>query len=182
MVIYHVKMKYSEGAVTALCGMQSRIYGRIPMLCAELVSVVLLSAALTLDLFILWKVILLLSGVLIFSFVRHLPTYRARSIAKSWGGEPPETAYTFSSNDILLESKGRERRLSYETILRVIHDERYLYLFTARNAAYLVPKDQITPGDPDGLLRLLTEKTGRKARFIPGTAGAQNTPPFRFTR
>lgn len=55
-------------------------------------------------------------------------------------GEFPRTVLTFREEDILVEERsGRTDPMAYSSILRLVRDDEYWYLFISRTAAYMLP-------------------------------------------
>lgn len=163
---YRARIRYSEDSITRLCKVQSKVYfspGRALLL---LICVSLMSAGVIWKGANLVKIILVAAGALSYSFISYVPVYKAKATLSTMKGNYPETTYTFSDSCILLESGTKNAELEYEKIIGIAHDESYIYMFISKTRAYMIDKNRIRPMDPDGLIKFLTDKINKKARYI----------------
>ncbi len=77
-------------------------------------------------------------------------------------GEFPRTTLTFKDDEIGIEERsGKTGSMKYGSILRLIRDDEYWYLFISRTAAYMLPitglNGQVSPARFEALLQ---KKTG----------------------
>lgn len=77
-------------------------------------------------------------------------------------GEFPRTTLTFKDDEIGIEERsGKTGSMKYGSILRLIKDDEYWYLFISRTAAYMLPitglNGQVSPARFEALLQ---KKTG----------------------
>ena len=78
---------------------------------------------------------------------------------KAQGGVFPRTDMTFAESAIhIREEDGSSSDLSYDRIIRLVEDPQYLYLFITREAAYMVPLDQIP--DKKSFMGFLEKQVG----------------------
>lgn len=88
---------------------------------------------------------------------------RAGKVIGSMNGRFPFTRYRFSPTEILLDAgeddDGEPKRIAYASLIRLVEDEGYLYLYISRLSAYMIDKATIAP-DLASLKALIAKQTG----------------------
>ena len=89
--------------------------------------------------------------------------FRANSVAdgvsEAMHGRYPLLSYSFSEDGF---TDGEDRpEVLYNSLYRLIADERYLYLFVSKASGYMLSRDSVLgEGGADGLMAFLSEKSG----------------------
>ena len=77
------------------------------------------------------------------------------------GGKFPLTKMSFSSSGVRVKEEGGQvEAIKYSDFLRLAEDSKYYYLFITKEAAYMVPKEQIK--DDPAFRSLLKKGSGKK--------------------
>lgn len=88
---------------------------------------------------------------------------RADKVISSMNGRFPCTRYRFSAAQILLDAEegGNEEspRIPYASLIRLVEDEGYLYLYISKLSAYMIDKATISP-DVSSLKELIGQQSG----------------------
>lgn len=88
---------------------------------------------------------------------------RAGKVISSMNGRFPFTRYRFSPTEILLDAgedgDGEPQRIAYSSLIRLVEDEGYLYLYISRLSAYMIDKATVAP-DVASLKALIGKQTG----------------------
>lgn len=88
---------------------------------------------------------------------------RAGKVIDSMHGRFPFTRYRFSDAEILLDagedSPGEPQRIPYSSLIRLVEDEGYLYLYISKLSAYMIDKATVAP-DIAALKALTAKSTG----------------------
>ena len=90
---------------------------------------------------------------------------RAGKVIASMNGRFPFTRYHFSPTEILLDSgeggDGEPQRIAYSSLIRLVEDEGYLYLYISRLSAYMIDKATVSPDAPS-LRAMIEQQSGLK--------------------
>ena len=105
------------------------------------------------------RMLLLLIGVLLFSFRDFASQFRAEGVLQQRKNVQSTVHYTFTEKAILLDE---QVRCKYKQLDRLILDKDYYYLFFSPQSAVIFPKETLEPADADAFLTLLETKTGKQ--------------------
>ena len=98
-------------------------------------------------------------GCLIFSNSNAAAEYTANRIIELFKGNYPTLHYSFSYSFLMLEDSNKT--VEYNSLIRLVEDDEYLYLFENPQYAVMVKKSLISgENGAEGLKKLLSEKTG----------------------
>lgn len=90
---------------------------------------------------------------------------RAGKVIEGMHGRFPFTRYRFNPAEILLDAgedgDGEPQRIAYSSLIRLVEDEGYLYLYISRLSAYMIDKATVAP-DVASLKALIGRQTGLK--------------------
>ena len=88
---------------------------------------------------------------------------RASKVIDSMNGRFPFTCYRFGPAEILLDAgedgDGEPQRIAYASLIRLVEDEGYLYLYISKLSAYMIDKATVAP-DAASLKALIEKQTG----------------------
>ncbi|MGN1000193.1 MAG: YcxB family protein, partial [Faecousia sp.] len=86
--------------------------------------------------------------------------HRADKIIDSGKGTLPHTRFRFREEDFTVKSGGYEKTVSYRLLYALLEDEQYLYLFLNADAAYMVDKATLSPGEMSLFQAALEKRSG----------------------
>ena len=159
-----ITMKHTEESIKRLAKVQydtfsvhtKVIWYGICLIC------ILMGFGLIVDIGTPWRYIPLAFGCVAFANIGASSKARASNTldaVRRQGGFPC-TTMTFLNNKIRISEKtGGSADLEYNSLFRLVEDQEYLYLFTTRTAAYMVPKEQVH--DMEGFKAFLEKKSGQ---------------------
>lgn len=87
--------------------------------------------------------------------------YRANRIVKAMNGNFPINTYRFYSNHLILTSNQISEEIPYSSLIRLIENKKYLFLYISPFSAYMVDPKTISSSS-DVLKKLLEDSTGLK--------------------
>lgn len=98
-------------------------------------------------------------GCILFSNSNAAAEYTANRVIELFKGNYPTLHYSFSDSYILPLESGKS--IKYKSLVRLVEDDDYLYLFENSQYAVMVKKSLISgENGAEGLKKLLAEKTG----------------------
>ena len=101
----------------------------------------------------------LFAGCLILTNLDSRANSVADGVIEAMQGSYPLLRYSFSGSAF---TDGANRpEVPYKRLLRLIADEKYLYLFTSKASGYMIEKESVQgPDGADGLMALISRETG----------------------
>lgn len=159
-----VTMQHSEQTVHRLAGVQYNTFSGFAKLFWYLLCIlgILSGFGLIADPGEPWRYVILAFSCVVIVNVGATGRFRAsktlRAI-KAQGGVFPRTDMTFAESAVhIREEDGSSSDLSYDRIIRLVEDPQYLYLFITREAAYMVPLEQVP--DKKSFMGFLEKQVG----------------------
>lgn len=159
-VLYTAEMKYNEDAVKRTCQMQFDTFQWQTKLVGIVVSLVLIgfgvggliqNASL--------RILSVAMGCIMLTSVDARAKSNARALLRAFDGKFPETIYSFTEKGFShTSSKGQ---ISYDSVIRLMEDELYLYIYVSRESAYMVSKAVVSGEDgAEGLKKMIANACG----------------------
>ena len=84
---------------------------------------------------------------------------RAGKVIDSMQGRFPLTRYTFYGEAFTLIAGDKQERIAYTSLIRLVEDDAYLYLYISKLSAYMVDKATASP-DVQTIRRLVGDGSG----------------------
>ena len=158
--LYRAKMQHSSDTLKRFTVLQYDTFeplGKLLRLAAAVVLIVIgaFSGSSALLVFLLFV------GCVLMTNLNFKAVAVADRVERALGGKFPTLAYSFSDSGFT-DGEGREK-VAYASLIRLIEDKEYLYLFVSKASGYMIELSSVTgDGGAEGLKRLLSEKSGCK--------------------
>lgn len=104
--------------------------------------------------------LLLALGCILFMNTDMGARARARHTLAQLRGYIPKMTYTFSQNGFRGVTDREDHTFSYQSIIRLVDDGKFLYLFQTRELAFMVDKSTIQPAGTAALKEHLSKQAG----------------------
>lgn len=109
----------------------------------------------------------LLLGCVIITNLLAAPKHIANSLITKFNHGMPTISYLFYLEQMTVSSS--QVPIYYDALIRMVEDDQHLYLFTAPESGYMVPKSTITgQGNCRELVQLLESASGASVQRITG--------------
>ena len=144
-----ILMQHNESTVRQLSRIQYATFSAGERILLLLISLllILLGFGLLYDFGKPFRYVLLALGCILIvntGVLSDLKADKTLSAIKKQGGEYPCTKMIFTDSSIQITEKGsKSHQLNYADIYHLVEDKEFCYLFLTREAAYMVPKEQI---------------------------------------
>lgn len=158
MTLYTAEMKHSADTLKRFTTLQYNAFEMVRKVIMILLAIILIitgvsagsSAALILCLFL---------GCIILTNLNAKAESVADQVAKSLNGHYPQLKYSFTENGF---TDGEDRpEVPYVSLIRLIEDNDYLYLFISKASGYMIEAKTIQgTGGEHELKKLISEKSG----------------------
>lgn len=158
MLRFTGKMQYSEESVHRLALMQYRTFQAGKRLGLFAAAVLLLLAGFSLGLASVAGLLCFFVGCVLITGFDAPPRRTARALLTQLDGKYPLLRYEFTDEGF--SSTEEEGRRGYGSVLRLIDDGSYFYIYVDEAKAYMVDRSTPEPS-AEGLRSFLEEKTGR---------------------
>lgn len=158
MPIYRAKMKHSEDTIKKLVQTQYDTFQFGRKLLNTVIAFGLILFGLYADQSMFMPLIALFVGCILLANLNAVPRMRAREVLQQMGGKFPRSDYSFLEKGFKFYDKGE--LLPYSSLIRLVEDRQYLYLYVSEQSAYMVDKDTVTGGSVDDLKTFLKIETG----------------------
>ena len=111
------------------------------------------------------SILIIAAGCFIVTGINAGANNLADKAIKSMNGVYPTVNYYFGA-DCFKHSTTPELELSYSSVLRLVQDDRYLYIYEKDMTAFLIDKEKVFgKGRVEGFMEFMTKKTGREWIF-----------------
>lgn len=108
------------------------------------------------------SVLMIAAGCFIVTGLNAVPNSLAERAVKSMNGVYPTVNYFFGAS-CFKHSTTPDLELSYSSVLRLVQDDRYLYIFQKDMTAFLIDREKVFgKGRIDGFMEFMSKKTGRE--------------------
>lgn len=92
--------------------------------------------------------------------IRLLDKNRAEQAIRRMNGKTLTVRYTFQEDAFFCETKDEKNRFTYDTIIRLVEQGGYLYLFPNTTQAYMIDLSTLEGGDGEAFRSFLSERVG----------------------
>ena len=165
MPSYTARMEHNKETITRLSVTQYSIFEFGKKLIRIVTALGLIIYGLYADQSMVTPMICLILGCMLIANFNLRAKVRAGKVIASMNGRFPFTRYRFSPTEILLDAgeggDGEPQRIAYSSLIRLVEDEGYLYLYISRLSAYMIDKTTVAP-DAASLKALIGKQTGFK--------------------
>lgn len=117
---------------------------------------------------------LLIAAVLIATNADVRGRALGRKMCKFMEGWWPVMSFDFTEREIESHTDREKSSTPYQTLIRLMEDRNFFYLFTSATSAFMVDKKTIDPGDTKGFKSFLCEKTGLEWMPVEGRSALRN--------
>lgn len=157
---YTAKMKYSAETITKLTEMQYNVFQYREKLMLILASVFSLFLGFYMKSNSIIGVLLIFIGCILITGLNTRPRSIARMLIKQFNGVYPSLSYTFSQSGFASDQEKSE--MNYSSVIRLIEDKKYLYIYVTKEKAYMIDSSTLSPNNLDGFKEFISSKTGLK--------------------
>lgn len=157
MPTFRAKMKHSASTIQKLIQTQYDVFQFKKKLVHMIISLALILFGLYADQTMYMPIICLFIGCVMLANLNMQPRSQAKEVIKQMGGKFPKSDYTFTDEGFKFYDKGDI--IPYGTLVRLVEDRQYMYLYVTEQSAYMVDKGTVTGGTVDDLKDWLKIKT-----------------------
>ena len=161
-VLYTAVMKHNADTIEKLVLMQYNTFQVGKKISLILISLVLIAyGVFTFSSGMITSYFCLFLGCVMIAGLNVRPKSNARKIIAQMNNRFPSSEYYFSSTGFKDSEKSKE--ISYQSLIKLIDDKKYLYLYISKESAYMVNASSVYgEGGVNGLKNLISEKAGCK--------------------
>lgn len=155
--MYRAKMKHNATTITKLVQTQYDTFQFKNKLVQVLVGfgLILFGLFAPKEWFMPW--IALFVGCVMLANLNLVPKRQSKQILSQMGKNFPKSDYTFSDDGFTFYDKGD--RISYKSLIRLVEDGQYAYLYVSQMSAYMVDKRTITGGTVEQWKAFLADRS-----------------------
>lgn len=159
MLQFTGKMNYSEDSVYKLTEMQHRTFQSGTRLATFAFAVVLLLIGFSLGISSAFGICALFVGCIFITSINARSRNTAKTLISQLNGNYPHMVYEFTDSGF--SSTEESERTRYSSVLRLIDDGSYLYIYVTEAKAYMIEKSSVVSvGNKNDFLDFIAEKTG----------------------
>lgn len=159
MTHYTAKMKYSEETLYKLTEMQYSTFQPDKKLIILCTAVAFLFIGFTIGLSSVVGIVLLLIGSILLTGKNVRPRSTAGAFIRQLNGKYPSFTYDFADEEFSVKEEGKP--VKYTSLICLIDDSKYLYLYTTPEKAYMVDSSTVRGTNQiDGLKDFISERSG----------------------
>lgn len=156
---FHGGIKHTEHTVEQLYKTQYYTYEKPRILIRLGIGVALAVGALTAAIPTWSRAVLLLLGCW-FMASRDFPSQiRADRAMQARKATLPDMEYDFSEDHVYVTGEG-SMNIKYKKFTRLVQDEKYLYLFLAKDSLCMLERESLRPAGAENFMAFIEEKTG----------------------
>lgn len=159
-VKFSAKMKYDADTVNKLTEMQYAIFHYKEKFILFLASVFFLFCGFYMGANTFWGILFIFMGCILITGINTRPRSIAKKFIKQLDGKFPSFTYTFT--DTGFASYQEDAETEYSSIIRLIEDKKYLYIYVTQEKAYMIDSSLLTPNNREELKSFISKKTGLK--------------------
>lgn len=111
-------------------------------------------------------VLVALIGLACFVLESRFAANRGR-VLFSRQANPEQSRYRFEADSVLIRRGKQQAEFPYTSFLRIVETRRWMFFFSDRQNAHIVPKYQLDVGQYERLCALLETARGAKPAYIP---------------
>lgn len=151
------KMVHSRDTIIRLSMTQYNCFEFKSKMVRFLLAMVLIIYGLYADPSMITPMIALFFGCILIANLSLRPRLRAAKVIEQLHGQFPVSDYVFHRTSFTDGSNGKA--IPYSSLIRLVEDQEYIYLYISQESAYMVEKSGISCG-AEALKDFLAEKTG----------------------
>ena len=161
-VLYTAVMKHNAETIEKLVLMQYNTFQIGKKIALILISLALIAyGVFTFSSGMITSYFCLFLGCVMIAGLNVRPKSNAKKIIAQMNNRFPSSEYYFSSTGFKDSEKSKE--ISYQNLIKLIDDKKYLYLYVSKESAYMVNASSVYgEGGLTGLKNLILEKAGCK--------------------
>lgn len=142
---FRAKTHNNEQAMTAFCKVQFSAFQTKKQLIIILISLAMIIVGVSDIVGLAASAFLVPVGCFALMYLSYIPKSDAEKLIKAYDGKFPTSIYSFTDKGFDIVSGKDKNHLGYESIIRLIEDDNYLFFFASPQVAYLVDKSSIQP-------------------------------------
>ena len=154
--VFTAGIQYSEKTVRKLAEMQYTTFNFPKKIGQMLIGVALILVGIFIG--SQAAIVALFVGCIVIVSLNFRPRQTANQICKQYNGSFPNVKYYFTHTGLRTQMVPEEA--PYKTMLRLIDDGTYLYLFLKDHSAFMVEKSTVKGGTVDALKTMVETKSG----------------------
>lgn len=158
--LYRGQVRYGEEAISAFCGAQFTAFRKRLQLLVVSAGILMIAAALFAGLGGVLSSVLALLGCWLPMLLSSVPKSNADRILSAFDGKFPLSEYRFDRDGFDISSGKDANRIGFDNLIRLIENDRYLFLFASPGVAYMVEKSSLKPHNVEGFKGLVSKKCG----------------------
>lgn len=158
MPIYRAKMKHSADTIKKLVQTQYDTFQFGRKILNMAIAFGLILFGLYADPSMFMPLIALFVGCVLLANINAVPRMRAKEVLQQMGGKFPKSDYSFLEKGFKFYDKGEI--IPYSSLIRLVEDRQYLYLYVSEQSAYMMDKGTVTGGSLEDLKTFLKIETG----------------------
>lgn len=105
-------------------------------------------------------IVCILLGCVCLPSVNSLQSRNARQIIQAMDGRTMRMIYTFYSGEFTCSAGGQTNTYRYDSIIRLVEDKGYLYLFQSATKACMIDINTLEPNRPKEYKRFISKRVG----------------------
>lgn len=160
MEIYTASVDHSRESIEAMCIMQFNMFQRPKKIIATVLALALILWGILGALSSAYAIALIAIGCVVLASLDAPARALAQTIYEGFGKKPPRVEYSFTDSDFTYSRDGE--RLALSSLIRLVDDGTYLYLYVSKKTAYLIDRKTVIGKEGlTGLKKLLSERSGQ---------------------
>lgn len=141
MIRFTAKMNYSEDTVYKLTEMQHRTFQTSQRLVMIIAAIVSLLFGFRLGFGSITGILFTFFGCILLTGLNSRPRATAKAFVAELKGKYPLLVYTFSDNGF--SSQEEERETPYSSIIKLVDDGEYLFIYVSTEKAYMIETSSV---------------------------------------
>ena len=160
MPIYRAKMHHNATTIKKLIQTGYDVFQFRRKLINAAIAMGLILYGLYADQSMITPIIALFVGCVMLANINAYPRAQAKQVLAMMGDDYPKSDYHFREREF--EFNAEADPIPYKSIIRLVEDREYLYLYVSKQSAYMVDKATISQGKSMDLKDFLAIETGLK--------------------
>lgn len=149
---------YDEQATLAFCKTQFNIFQVKKQVFLIIAFIVCVLAGLSGAFNNAVSIIFISIGCWFITMIKSIPKGNAEKILEAMNGKFPSSLYKFDCDGFDIYSGKDRNRIEYDSIIRLVDEGNYCFLFATPQIAYMIRKDSLDPCDIDGFMEFISYK------------------------
>ena len=160
MTKYQAKMRHNKATIQKLVQTQYDTFQFHKKLIHVGIAFGLILYGLYADQSMYTPMIALFVGCVLLANINVIPKSQAKQVLQMMGDNFPKSDYYFRDTDFTFNKEADP--IPYSSIIRLVQDRQYLYLYVSKQSAYMVDKSTVTGSSEMDLTDFLAIETGLK--------------------